>query len=289
MTRGIILTFMGFVLITAQASDKWFEQQTLLTSAHQKILENDIEGTFSVISEIWQQDPPKYVQNHLDKLLEKAIEIDCGKSLRSGKLPNWIKEVTVRRKMNQSSGRTHLSLILDVLSDEHISSIEIKQWNSDDFSSDWTLKTIDTERKKLTLLRKEYRLNTRLDSGLYFLTMTTEHGLTWATWIIMAVPQTKQFVRWQSNGNWKILKTGLKKKHCSPPILNLSLIDSNNGKSKIRWSQEYERDFPKSIPVRDLDAKKYVLSVTITHQRWQGSISIEDQQVINKTYGIKVD
>jgi hypothetical protein len=55
------------------------------------------------------------------------------------------------------------------------------------------------------------------------------------------------------------------------------------------WSKEYESDYPTNLEATDLSPDRYILAVSMTHLRWQGPISIEQSQVISKTYDISVE
>ncbi|PKF76978.1 hypothetical protein CW749_24380 [Vibrio sp. vnigr-6D03] len=289
MFRHLLTGLICILPITAHSTNQWFEQQTSLTSAHQKLLEDDLEGTFSAIVEVWQQNPSKYVANHLDQLFLKSIERDCGRSLNVEGLPDWIDEVVIRRQMIQSPGRNNSSVIIDVLGNKEIESIELDRWGEQSVSNESSFDKLSSESSKQNIFQKRYSLNARLASGLYLLKIKPINEEPWVTWAVMSEPQAKQIVRWQSKDNWKVEKTGLLNKHCPLPVLNISLFDFLEGKYQKVWSQEYESDYPSSIPLRDLDPDRYVLAVSITHRRWQGAVSIEDQQVISKTYDISVD
>ncbi|BDU40127.1 DUF2861 family protein [Vibrio nigripulchritudo] len=289
MVKHLIASLVCLLPLTGNATNQWFEQQTSLTSAHQKLLEDNLEGTFDAIVEVWQQNPSKYVSDHLDQLFLKSIEKDCGRSLNSEGLPDWLDEVVIRRQMIQSPGRNNSSVIIDVLSNKDVESIELDRWGEQNISNESTFEKLSSETSEQSIYQKRYSLNTRLTSGLYLLKIKPVNEEAWVTWAVMAEPQAKQVVRWQSKDNWKVEKTSLLNKHCPLPVLNISLFDYLDGKYQKVWTQDYESDYPNSIPLRDLDPDRYVLAVSITHRRWQGAVSIEDQQVISKTYDISVD
>lgn len=180
-------------------------------------------------------------------------------------------------------------MIIDVLGNKEIESIELDRWGEQSVSNESSFDKLSSESSKQNIFQKRYSLNARLASGLYLLKIKPINEEPWVTWVVMSEPQAKQIVRWQSKDNWKVEKTGLLNKHCPLPVLNISLFDFLEGKYQKVWSQEYESDYPSSIPLRDLDPDRYVLAVSITHRRWQGAVSIEDQQVISKTYDISVD
>lgn len=72
-------------------------------------------------------------------------------------------------------------------------------------------------------------------------------------------------------------------------VLDINVYDYIDGKYKEVWSKEYESDYPTTLETTDLAPDRYILAVSMTHLRWQGSISIEQSQVISKTYDISVE
>lgn len=293
MNKSSLTSWLALALLattsTFAAQPPWFEQQTALTHAHKKLLQDDLDGAFDGIVQVWQQSPDKHVASHLDKLFVKALEKDCGQSMQDADLPEWIDELVVRRQIIQSPGRQSASVIIDVLARTEVSAIEFQKWTQSRISSDTEFSQLSESDDDSLVYQKRYSLNSRLSSGLYQVTVTPKEGEAWKSWLVMAEPQSKQILRWQSKDVWKVEKTGLLNRHCPLPVMNISVFDYLDGQYQKIWSQEYESDYPSQIPLRDLEPDRYVLAVSITHKRWQGAISVEDQQVISKTYDISID
>ncbi len=288
--KGLIALVLLFsTAVVAEDTIPWFEQQTALTNAHKKLLQNDLDGAFKGIVQVWQQSPDEHVAKHLDKFFVKSLEKDCGQSLQKKPLPEWLDELVVRRQIIQSPGRQSSSVIIDLSSRTEIDSIGFTRWPQSKVSSDTEFERLSNNDQNEFVFQKRYSLNSRLSSGLFQVTVKPTKGEPWKSWIVMAEPQSKEILRWQAKGAWKVEKTGLLNRHCPLPIMNISVFDYLDGQYQKIWNQEYESDYPTQVPLRDLEPDRYVLAVSITHKRWQGAISIEDQQVISKTYDISID
>lgn len=87
----------------------------------------------------------------------------------------------------------------------------------------------------------------------------------------------------------KLKKKALLNPYCPLPELNVSLYDYVDGQYSKLWSKSYVSEYPNSLEVTNLSSDRYVLAVTMTSQRWQGPITIEQSQVISKTYDVSVD
>jgi hypothetical protein len=105
----------------------------------------------------------------------------------------------------------------------------------------------------------------------------------------MGEPTSRQIVRWESQDSWAVDKIGILNPYCSLPVLTVSLYDYIQDEYVRVWHKQYESDYPTKLPISELEPERYVLAVGITHQRWQGSVVIEDQQVISKTYDISAE
>ncbi|USD68231.1 DUF2861 family protein [Vibrio sp. SCSIO 43136] len=267
----------------------WFDQTSPLTYTHQKLLENDLPSAFSGLIELWQKSPEPYVAEHLDSLLVKGLEKDCGRSFSESGLAGWINELIIRRQVIQSPGRQSTSMIVDVLSDREIKDIRFRRWTKTKISSDSDFSLVGTSKEGHKRYNKRYNLSSRLASGLYRVTVSPSKGEPWSSWIVIAEPQAKEVLRWQTKDSWKVEKVGLLNYHCPLPVMNISVFDYVNDEYRKIWEKDYESEYPSHIPLRDVEPDRYVLAVSITHKRWQGVISIEDQQVISKTYDISVD
>ena len=78
-------------------------------------------------------------------------------------------------------------------------------------------------------------------------------------------------------------------KHCPLPKLDASLYDYVDGQYNKVWGESYESDYPTSLEPNIVPPDRYVLAVSMTHQRWQGPIIVEQSQIISKTYDISVE
>ena len=278
----LLLTCLG-----TSYAEPWFEESTPLSQAHQKLLDNKLEESFAAIVQVWQSNSDKYVASHLNQLLLKSLESDCGKSLSKEPLAPWIESITVRRQSLQSPGRRTSKLIVEATTSIDLDSLTVNRWPENEIATEVVFETIASSNKKMYQTR--YDLGQRLPSGLYRLEVKAKSGQHWGTWVVMGESSVKQVVRWDSKDTWVVDKFGLLNPYCSLPVLSVSLYDYIENEYVRVWNREYESDYPRTIPLDKLTPNRYVLAVSITHQRWQGAISIEDQQVISKTYDITED
>ncbi|MFV0574739.1 MAG: DUF2861 family protein [Vibrio sp.] len=312
------------------AANDWFLQQNSLTNAHKYLLEGELNQSFSAMVQTWQQEPPEHLQSHLDKLLIKGLDKDCGRSYNDAEFPTWLHNLTIQRQTIQSPGRLSYRLKIDAQSSSQLKDVKFIKWpeqvllsnstnldekgnpilksseeiapvSTDPVGNATTVgldpsRVITTQKDSSTsnqnIDEKEWDFNQRIDlnsqlsSGLYQAKLTTTDGKTWETWILIANPINKQTVRWQSKDEWTVDKNGLLNRFCPLPILDIGLYGNVNDDYKEVWQQSYESDYPNALPETDLPASRYLLSVSITHKRWQGAITIEDKQIINKAYDI---
>lgn len=269
------------------SAETWFEDNSPLNQAHQKLLDNDLTGSFASIIQVWQSDPDKYIESHLNELLLKTLENDCGKSIDSEPVATWIQNVVIKRQSVQSPGKSTSRAIVEVTSNTDISSIELLGWPGIAISNESSLETLSNKNGSTYTLT--YELNQRMPSGLYRLQVTNGLDETWSLWVVMGESPAKQVVRWDSKDTWAVDKLYRLNPYCSLPILSVSLFDYVDNEYIRVWHQQYENDYPTRLSAGKLKADRYVLAVGITHQRWQGSIAIEDQQVISKTYDISTE
>lgn len=265
-------------------AETWFESSSPLNQAHQKLLDNDLEGSFSSIVQVWQTEPDAYVENHLNELLLKSLENDCGKTLSNEPLLPWIINVTVKRQSIQSPGRRVSRVIVEVTSEEKIKNIKLGRWPEEKLATESNFETIPTDNR--TIYRKSYELSQRLRNGLYRVEVSNFKGEVWTSWIVIGEQKAKRIVRWDSQDTWAIDKFNRLNPYCALPKLTVSLYDYINNEYVRVWHKEYESDYPSKLPLSGLKPERYVLAIGITHQRWQGNVVIEDQQVISKTYDI---
>lgn len=272
-------------------SVEWFEKNTPLTQAHQHLLNNDLESMFTSLVEVWQLDHNKSITSHLNDLLGQSLTVDCGKGLDNKPFPEWIKSVLIRRIDIQSPGRDAYQVVIDAKSKKNISDIRLTQWVDKPLSNDSSLIKTDSDNVTNSTLSflKRYNLNTKLNMGLYRLDITASDQESWSAWVIFGEPKAKQTVRWLSKDEWVVEKNALLNRFCPLPKLGVSVFEYVDGKYKEISSQSYESDYPTSMEETNLPSDRYVLAVSMTHQRWQGPIAIEQSQVISKTYDVSLE
>ncbi len=262
----------------------WFKTSSPLNQAHEKLLDNDLKGSFDAMIQVWQSDPTEYVENHLNELLQKTLENDCGKSIATEPVAPWIRSIIVKRQSIQSPGRTVSRVIAEITSETDITGIRLLRWPDTVVSKEANFEVIKGEAKNI--FRISYELNQRLPSGLYRLEVNSDNNQPWHQWIVMGESVNKEVVRWESKDSWAVDRLAQLNPYCTLPVLTVSLYDYIKDEYVRVWNQEYEGKYPTQLPISELKPDRYVLAVGITHHRWQGPVIIEDQQVISKTYDI---
>lgn len=266
------------------AANDWFLEQTSLTNAHKFLLEGHLEESFDAMIQTWQKEPQQHIESHLDQLLLKALDKDCGRSFDNSKLPTWLNKLAIQRQVIQSPGRLSYRLEIDAQTDRELEQILFLQWPEQVLMSN-----VDTPEKvddKYWQYRQQADLNAQLDTGLYKVKIKTSLGEEWESWILLTHPNSKQTVRWSSKESWVVDKTALLNRYCPLPVMDVALYGDVDGDYTEVWSKQYESDYPSQVPKTQLPIDRYLLGVSITHKRWQGAIAIEDKQVINKAFDI---
>lgn len=286
--KFVVFFLFSLMAPLTHAAAVWFEDNTSLTAAHRYLLNDELEKSFYSMIEVWQQDTNNLLlTEHLSKLLDQALTKDCGRSLSSETLPNWLSSVLIRRHVVQNSGRRVFKLLVDVDSvDSEIKSISVTKWLDKSLTSDTELikpKSVETEEKKY---QKIYNLLNPLESGLYRITIKNKDDLSWSSWVILNKPRPKQVVRWSAKGQWLVEKNGSLNPYCPLPVLDVSLYNYVDGIHTKIWERSFESDYPQSLDSSELLEDRYVLTISLKHRRWQGAITIEDQQVISKAYDV---
>ncbi len=282
---------LGALLVSAPASAKdvpWFQSNTPLTQAHKHLLNNDLPAMFSSLVEVWQLEKNQTITPHLNDLLLQSLEVDCGKTLDTKPLPDWLNSVIVRRTDIQSPGRNSYRASVEVESRIDISDISLTKWVSRSLTNDNALtafKASDT----LTKYVKRYNLNSRMTMGLYRIDVTGSDNSTWSSWLVLGEDKAKVTVRWQSKDQWKVEKNALLNPHCPLPKLDVSLYDFVDGKYNRVWGKVYESDYPSTIDSGAAQPGRYVLAVAVNQTRWQGPIIVEQSQTISKTYDVSLE
>ncbi|MCA2017455.1 DUF2861 family protein [Vibrio tritonius] len=278
------------VPLTSHAAD-WFEQSTPLTQAHQHLLDGDLQSMFTSLVEVWQLDQEKNIKDHLNSLLVQSLSVDCGKGLDSKQFPDWINSITIRRLNIQSPGRDAYQMMVNVAAKKEISDIRLSKWVDKDISSDTSFNSVNSDNVTNGIYSyvKRYNLNNDISKGLYRIDVTADDQESWSAWVIFSEQNAKQTVRWASKDHWQIEKNALLNKFCPLPKLGVSVYDYVKGKYQEIWNHSYDSDYPTSLPVDSLPPDRYVLAISMTQQRWQGPIIIEQSQVISKTYDVATE
>ncbi|MCG3726005.1 DUF2861 family protein [Vibrio cincinnatiensis] len=271
-------------------STGWFETNTPLTQAHQNLLTNDLESMFASLVEVWQLEQNQNIQTHLNDLLIQSLSVDCGKGLQGKPFPEWIKSITITNVDIQSPGRDAYQVLVEAQTNKELVDVKLTKWVKKPLSTDviLNLKGDNVTNDWRTYL-KRYNLNTKLPIGLYRLDITANDQESWSSWVIFGEPKAKQTVRWASKDKWVVDKNALLNRYCPLPKLDVSVFDYIDSEYKEIWTKSYESDYPTELELTSLASDRYVLAVSMTHQRWQGAITIEQAQVISKTYNVSLE
>lgn len=269
-------------------AEYWFDGNTPLTHAHQNLLNDDLKSMFTSLVEVWQQNKSSTMSSHLNGLLNQSLERDCGKSLAESNFPDWITSVIIRNQTIQSPGRDSYRAVVEVISPNIIKTINLERWVEKKISkdSDFYSQPRDSVTSQNRAYIQRYNLTNRLPAGLYRLNIESSDGQEWSSWVIFTNSKLKQRVRWASKDKWSVSKDSLLNPYCPLPILETALYDDVDGKYVQIWGQSYETDYPDSLDTENFPPNRYVLAVSMRHQRWQGNIVIEQSQTISKTYDI---
>ncbi len=290
--KAITIGLLGATLATPSVSEGWFEQNTPLTQAHQHLLEDNLQGMFNSLVELWQTNESQDMSQHLDELLEHSLTKDCGKSLSDNKLSEWLKTVKISRQTIQSPGRNTFRLVVTANSVEELASIKMSSWSEKPLSVDSSflassdgVTTYDNEKQ----YSKRYNLSGKLDTGLYRIEIITKNNQSWSSWIILGQPEAPHYVRWTSNQSWKVDKRKLLNPFCPLPQMDIELYDYLDDRYVRIWGERYKPEYPKQLNINkltDVPNDRYVLAVRMHNQRWQGEVIIEQSQSISQTYDI---
>ncbi|MGL4381953.1 MAG: DUF2861 family protein [Vibrio sp.] len=287
-----LLLLTGVLLSTSAVADvtRWFEKNTPLTQAHQHLLNNDLENMFSSLVEVWQLEKNKNLPTHLNNLLIQSLSVDCGRGLDNKPFPEWIQGITIRRVDVQSPGRDAYQVAIETKTKVPIVDIRLLKWVDKVASTDSSLvnRSDGVTPANYTYSRR-YNLSNPLGAGLYRIDITAADQTSWSAWVILGDIIAKQVVRWTSKDEWQIQKNQLLNPHCPLPKLSISVFDHIDGSYKQIWNQSYESDYPTNLENVSLPSDRYIVTVSMIQQRWQGPIAIEQSQVISKTYDVNVE
>ncbi len=291
MDRAKLL--LGALIVSASTNAvqvPWFESNSPLTQAHRHLLNNDLPAMFTSLVEVWQLEKNRSLTPHLNDLFLQSLDVDCGKSLDNRSLPEWISNVTVRRSEIQSPGRDAYRAIIEIESNRDIKDISLTRWVSKNLSTDNSfIQSVSTNDLGTQKYIKRYNLNSRLQSGLFRIDVTASDESSWSSWLVLGEPKAEMTVRWDAKAQWKLERNALLNPNCPLPKLDVALYDYIDGNYSQVWGESYDSDYPTSLDNGIVDKGRYVLAVSINHQRWQGPIIVEQSQIISKTYDVSVE
>ncbi|WP_153448597.1 DUF2861 family protein [Vibrio algicola] len=272
------------------ADNEWFTQQDSITNAHKALLSGDLKKSFDAMVEAWQNEPEAHVTNHLNGLLWKGLESDCGRGFDTSGYPSWLNNVVIERQVIQSPGRLNYRLNyrlnIRASTNSNVSEISFVKWPDKALLSNAKLSKDNSASTGKLNYSVQIDRNTEIGNGLYKIRIKTQSGNSWEDWIVLGQPDSAQSIRWVSKDSWAIDKTALLNRFCPLPILDISLYGNIEGHYKKVWSQAFETKYPETLPQSTLPNNRYLLDVSMTHKRWQGLISIEYKQIINKAYDL---
>ncbi len=214
---------LSLALVKPVHSMDWFQSNTPLTQAHQHLLEDDLSAMFTSLVELWQTEPNKELNSHLNELLGQSLTTDCGKALTGVTLPEWISGVNVIQQTIQSPGRDTFRLVIKLRATTDIDHISFRRWVDTSISADSSFGIEETSKSNEIAnersFLKRYNLTGKLESGLYHLSVVAKDQKEYRTWVILGDSNSSQYVRWTSKENWKVEKSALRNPH-----LNLSFM-----------------------------------------------------------------
>jgi hypothetical protein len=281
-----LITVALFNSQTARAD--WFEQSNPLTKAHQQLLMGDLTGMYDSLVRVWQSPEAEQLSEHLNRLLIQSLDMDCGKTLSSSPLPQWLSNITVRSIELQSPGRDAHQLVIESNSQQALKSVTMEKWPNKLVSQDSSLTLLQSDGVTSAYL-KRYNLNAQLEQGLYHLTITGADNTTWNQWVVLAMPSDQHTVHWAAKDEWRVKKTAIPNVYCPLPKMVVSLYRYRDGKYTEVLRKGYDSDYPQSLPNYNLEPNRYILAIAMNHQRWQGPLIIEQSQVISKTYDVTAE
>ncbi len=283
------LAVIPLLISTPLLAADWFTANSALNKAHEHLLNNDLAGSFTAMVEVWQKPATPAIQNNLNNLLNQSLDIDCGRSLSNKALPSWIQSLSITRQTLESPGRRTFRAVLNANATESIKSLAFKSISDKAISVDADSTEPGDNVTESHAFQTRYNLNNNLPAGLYEVEIESDSGQTWAHWIIISDSNDKYTARWTGKDSWIIEKTFIPNRFCSLPLLQIALYDYKDNSYTEVWSKQYESDYPTTIDSPQLEPQRYVLAVSMTHERWQGDIVIKDQRVISKSYDLSED
>ena len=289
MNKRKIATIIGFfclVLVGTNATaEGWFNEQSVLYSAHKQFLEGDSLKGFETSIEVLQSSTEKNIIRNIDTLIGTAISKNCGRDLSTIVVPNWLNTVSVQRMIIQSPGRLHHRLLVQFDSKKKISNLSFIKWPDKEQLTNPSIKTIPTQDDNIIqYIYASESLNNRVKNGLYKLIITADdkENTQWESWIVLTTPKTEMSVSWLGKNKWKTTQTGLLKSNCPLPEMAVGIYDHQDNDYIKLWEQFYDEQFPQRLPSTNVLPGSYILSVSFNHKHFQGPISIQEIQAITK-------
>lgn len=284
---NLILACAALALPYCSVQAKWFEESNTVSKMHESLLNDDLNGMFDLMVQVWQQESEDYLRPHLDALLEQAVEKDCGKSLMTEGFPAWLDNVVINKNTIQRPGRTSYKVRINIESESTIKDVSLLRWPDSHISSEKQISQkvdIDTDNERqLHYTSKNYSLSSDLKSGLYQIIISDVNGESWKSWVILDSITPAQEVRWESRDSWAVDKKKLLNPSCPLPRQTVEVLEYSEGKYSRVWQKSYESRYPKQLPKNSVEPNRYLVSVSMINSRWQGPIIIQEQNTISKT------
>ncbi|CAM4141843.1 DUF2861 family protein [Vibrio neonatus] len=286
--KRLLATLLLLPLATpVTANAQWFEENNIVTQMHQKLLEDDLNGMFELMVQVWQQESTDSLASHLDSLLKQATEKDCGKSLIAEGFPSWIDSITIEKVSLQRPGRLSNKLALNILTDKPLVSVKLIAWPDSSISNNVidqrSYEETTDDNRTLQHTEATYSLNKPLKAGLYQLVLEDNTQRLWTHWLIMSDADPVHVVRWDSQDSWAVDKKRLLNRYCPLPVQKVTVYDYKDGKYNTVWNKSYESTYPVRLPANAVPPDRYVVSVSMTQSQWQGPILFQDKRIISKT------
>ncbi|MEC6830648.1 DUF2861 family protein [Photobacterium toruni] len=275
---GLLLVHSTLFSSSAFASSDWFISKDLYTMAHKELLEDDTAAVFQTIIQAWQQSPNSVKANNLNQLLNLAVREDCGHSLERKVLPRWLPKLSIERQVEQNLNQQLLKISVVGLTRSNITNISLTKWpnkpllQGTPFIDDGGFFSVETQH-----------LDKPVSAGLYKLSITADNKPPWVDWIVLTAPVDKQEISWKDSKTWRIDNIRKNSGNCPSPILNIKLYDLKDAIWRVIWSQDFDSDWPTTLPKLNVSDGRYWLSVGVVKTRWQGEISILDIQRITRS------
>ncbi|WP_117234053.1 DUF2861 family protein [Vibrio maerlii] len=283
------IAVIGLIAYSPFLTADWFSTNNALNKAHESLLTNDLASSFTAMVEVWQKPATPAIKDNLNNLLIQSLDVDCGRTLSNKALPVWIQSLSITRQTLESPGRRTFRAVLNATATESIKTLSFKSLSDKAISIDAESTEPSDGVTDNHTFQTRYNLNYNLDIGLYEVEIESDSGKSWSHWVIISESPEKYTARWTGKDSWTIEKTFIPNRYCSLPLLQVALYDYKDNAYTEKWSQQYESDYPQTIDASELEPQRYILAISMTHERWQGDIVLKDQRVISKSYDLTAD